>query len=189
MMTKARSEIMSFLQRLIAKVNLRRETAMRLKNNQRLIGVWFVVIIAAGCTGCGGAASPPPNPTPAITTLSPSSATAGGSAFTLTVNGSGFVSSSVVSWNGSNLTIKVVSSTQLTASVPAADIAAAGTAPVQVTNPAPGGGTSNTANFPINNPVPSLNALSPTTAILGGAAFTLTVNGINFVSGSTVQWN
>lgn len=166
---------------------------MRHKNSQSVIGLWIAVIIATECVGCGGGSStpppPPPNPTPAISTLSPTSATAGGQAFTLTVNGSGFVSSSVVSWNGSNLTTTFVSGTQVTASVPAADIATAGTAPVQVTNPAPGGGSSNTATFTINNPVPALTSLSPTTAVLGGAAFTLTLSGSNFVSGSTVQWN
>src|SRR5712691_8291002 len=186
--------MMSFRRRLFAKQNyLRRETAMRLKNNQCLIGVWFVVIIAAGCTGCGGGSSspppPPPNPTPAIATLSPAIATAGGPAFTLTVNGSNFVSGSVVSWNGSNLATTLVSASQLTTSVPAANIATAGTAPVQVTSPAPGGGSSNTATFTVNNPVAILNSLSPATVIVGGAAFTLSVNGSNFVSASTVQWN
>ena len=38
----------------------------------------------------------PGNPVPAIASLSPSSAAAGGAAFTLTVAGSGFVSSSTV---------------------------------------------------------------------------------------------
>ena len=37
-----------------------------------------------------------------LTSLSPSSAAAGGPAFTLTVNGSNFVSDSVVGWNGTN---------------------------------------------------------------------------------------
>jgi hypothetical protein len=40
-----------------------------------------------------------------------------------------------------------------------------------------------------NNPVPQINSLSPTAAAPGGAAFTLTVLGANFVSGSVVNWN
>ena len=78
------------------------------------------------------------NPAPTVTSLSPTSATAGGAAFTLTVNGTGFVSTSVVKFNGAAKTTTFVSATQLTAAITAADIATAGTATVTVTNPAPG---------------------------------------------------
>lgn len=129
------------------------------------------------------------NPVPAITSLSPSSATAGGAAFTLTVTGSSLVSGSVVKWNGTALATSYVSGTQVTAQVPATDIVSAGSANVTVTNPTPGGGTSGTTAFSINNPVPSLSLLSPASATVGGAAFTLTVAGSNFVSGAVVNWN
>jgi len=91
------------------------------------------------------------NPVPDLTTLSPSSATPGGAAFTLTVNGFNFVSGSTVRWNGANRTTTFVNSTQLTASIPAGDIASAGTAQVTVFNPSPGGGTSNALNFTISS--------------------------------------
>src|SRR5208282_1867784 len=45
------------------------------------------------------------------------------------------------------------------------------------------------ATFTIDNPVPTAGSLSPTGAIAGGPAFTLTVNGTNFVNGATVLWN
>jgi uncharacterized protein (TIGR03437 family) len=130
-----------------------------------------------------------PNPLPALTSMTPSSATAGGAAFTLTVNGSGFVSGSVVNWNGSARTTTFVSATQLQAAIAATDLASPGTAQVTVFTPAPGGGTSGGSGFTINNPSPSLISLSPSTATAGGAAFTLTVNGSGFVSGSVVNWN
>lgn len=38
-------------------------------------------------------------------------------------------------------------------------------------------------------PAPALSSLSPSSATAGGPAFTLTVNGSNFVSGATVRWN
>ncbi len=134
------------------------------------------------------------NPKPALASLSPTSATAGGAAFTLTVNGSGFLSSSVAQWKGSNRTTTFVSDSKLTAAITAADIATAGTAQVTVVNPAPGGGTSSALTFTINtagapNPVPALNSISPASATAGGAAFTLTVNGSGFLSSSVVQWN
>ena len=41
----------------------------------------------------------------------------------------------------------------------------------------------------VNQPVPTLTTISPTSATTGGAAFTLTVNGTNFVNASIVKWN
>jgi C1A family cysteine protease len=136
--------------------------------------------------------NPANNPVPTLTTISPSSATAGGPAFTLTVTGSNFISSSKVRWNGADRTTTYYSSTQLTAAIPASDIAAAGTASVTVFNPTPGGGTSTAKTFtinPANNPVPTLTSLSPSYATAGGSAFTLTVTGSNFIATSKVRWN
>src|SRR5690349_16203184 len=84
-----------------------------------------------------------PCSTSTTTSLSPTSATAGAAGFSLTVNGTNFISSSVVQWNGVTLTTSYVSATQLTATVPAANVASQGTATVTVVNPPPGGGTSN----------------------------------------------
>jgi len=81
--------------------------------------------------------------------LMPDATTPGGPQFTLTVNGTGFVSNSVVNWNGTPLATQFVSQSQLTTTVPAADIATAGTGWVTVVNPAPGGGTPNTAFFAV----------------------------------------
>ncbi len=129
------------------------------------------------------------NPAPTITGLNPNSATVGGPAFMLTVNGANFIAGSVVRWNGANRTTNVVNGTQLTAQIPASDIASAGPANVTVFNPAPGGGVSNMVTFNTNNPVPQLNSLSPNQAQAGAAAFTLTINGANFISSSVVRWN
>jgi hypothetical protein len=79
--------------------------------------------------------------------LVPDATPPGGAQFTLTVNGTGFVSSSVVNWNGNALVTQFVSGSQLTATVPAEDIATASTASVTVVNPAPGGGPSNVVFF------------------------------------------
>jgi IPT/TIG domain-containing protein len=73
--------------------------------------------------------------TPSVTSLSPSSASAGGVGFTLTVNGRHFDSNAAVVWNGTALTTSFVSNTQLTASVPSSDIANLGPAEVFVYNP------------------------------------------------------
>jgi predicted outer membrane repeat protein len=133
------------------------------------------------------------NPVPALYSLAPASAQAGGSAFTLTLNGEGFMPGGQVTWNGSDRPTTFVNNTKLTAQIGAADIAAAGAANVAVVNPAPGGGTSNALPFTITapgqNPVPSIDTLAPASAPAGGAAFTLTINGANFIAGSQALWN
>jgi len=81
--------------------------------------------------------------------LVPDATAPGGPQFTLTVNGTGFVSNSVVNWNGTALATQFVSQGQLTATVPAANIAKATTGWVTVVNPPPGGGTSNLVFFTV----------------------------------------
>jgi len=88
--------------------------------------------------------------------LRPTRATPGGRTFTMTVKGSGFVSGSVVKWNGHSRTTKFVSSEQLQATILATDIANRKTASVTVVSPAPGGGTSNVVFFPVSTSLASV---------------------------------
>ena len=81
--------------------------------------------------------------------LIPASIALGSKAFTLTVNGTGFASTAVVNWNGVPQLTELISARQLTASISASDVATARTASITVTNPAPGGGTSNVVFFPV----------------------------------------
>ena len=135
------------------------------------------------------------NPAPSVASMAPASATAGGPGFSLTVTGSNFVNASRVRWNGQDRSTTFVSATQLTIAITAADIAAAGSAQVSVSSPAPGGGTSlslafliNAAPPPSGSPVPALTSIAPATAAQGTAAFTLTARGSNFVAASKVRW-
>lgn len=130
------------------------------------------------------------NPVPTLTSLGTTSDTTGSAGFNLTVTGTKFVSSSVVNFNGSaRATQYQGNSTTLVATILASDLATAGTFPVTVTNPAPGGGTSGSKTFAVNNPTPLLGSLIPSSGTAGGPAFTLTVNGAGFVSTSTVKFN
>jgi DNA-binding beta-propeller fold protein YncE len=165
------------------------------------LGIVSLVFLA----GCGGGSKslgnqpPPPTPTtPTITTISPNSAVAGGAAFTLTINGTNFVASSMVNFGGAAPTATFVNSTQLTAAIPASSIASTGMLAVKVTNPASGGGTSNPINFTITSggpsPAPTINSLIPS-CVPAGEQFInavnnqLTVTGLNFVASSVVRWN
>lgn len=99
-----------------------------------------------------GSATGQNNPVPFLNQpLAPDAAAPGGSDFTLAVNGTGFVPGATVNWNGSPLATTFVNQSKIIATVPAADIVAAGTAKVTVTNPVPGGGTSNIEYFSVAN--------------------------------------
>ena len=127
------------------------------------------------------------SPVLSITSLNPPSAPAGGPAFTLTVNGSGFASGASVQWNGTPLPTTFVNPTQLTVSVPANLIATTGSASLTVLNP--GGQFSNFQTFTIGTVALSISSLSPNNIPAGSPTFILTVNGAGFQNFATVLWN
>ncbi|MGD0986986.1 MAG: IPT/TIG domain-containing protein [Candidatus Sulfotelmatobacter sp.] len=92
-----------------------------------LLGALAIFLLPAVSCSCPS--------TPSVSSLSPSSATAGGSGFVMTVDGNSFASNSVVVWNGTSLTTSFVNSKQLTATIPATDVAQPDTAVVFVYNP------------------------------------------------------
>ena len=121
---------------------------------KRLMVVCFVLFLAS-------LAAAQNNPVPFLfQPLLPASVAPGGQGFTLTVNGTGFVSGSTLEWNGSPRKTTVLSGSQLSAQVTSTDIASPGTASVTVTNPAPGGGGSNTIYFTVVNSLPSVGWFS-----------------------------
>jgi 6-phosphogluconolactonase (cycloisomerase 2 family) len=167
------------------------------KRTLTILGIVGLIFLAR----CGGGASqldnnPPPPPAPAITAISPTTAAAGSAAFTLTINGTNFSTSSTVSFGGSAPATTFVNSTQLTVAIPATNIASAGAVAVKVISPA-GGGTSNAMNFIVTsgtNPVPAISNLYPTCAPAGEQFIDatdnlLTVVGNGFGADSVVQWN
>ena len=128
----------------------RRNRAGRNPDSLIVICIGTLSILLAGCGG-GNSSQPqvPQNPAPSITSISPSSAPNGGSSLSLTVNGSNFVSGSVVQVNGSSRSTTFVGTTQLVATITAADLSNIGTVTITVFTPAPGGGTSNGLIFSI----------------------------------------
>jgi trimeric autotransporter adhesin len=156
----------------------------------------FLFVLAA-LTGCGGGSStppppPPPPPSPSITSISPTSGTAGASEVTLTVTGSNFASGDVVEWldsgNVVDLTTTFGNSTQLTAIISKALLVSIGTAQISIfrSNPIQ---HSNPVVFSVNYPVPTVSSIAPTNVQAGAAPLILTVNGSAFFPVSMVQWN
>jgi len=116
-----------------------------------LLCVSFLGVLA----GCSDDDRKAVNAVPVLASVSPASTTVGGAAFTLTATGSGFLVTSAVHWNGAARATTFVSTSQLTAAIPATDLATAGTAQVTVVTPAPGGGTSSAVTFTIQSPPPA----------------------------------
>ena len=155
---------------------------------------FLCLLCVAGCGGGSNTTSttlPASNPVPAVSSISPTSLAVGATPQALTINGTGFLTTSTVTFNGVAHSATYVSASQLTISLTTADLASAGSYPVVVTNAAPGGGSSVAVNFAVtaSNPVPTVTSLSPATLTAGATPQTLTINGTGFLSTSTVTFN
>ncbi|MGC1482622.1 MAG: hypothetical protein WA789_02415 [Candidatus Acidiferrum sp.] len=186
-----------------------------MKRSWTAIAVAFAAIFAA--TGCNDYGNTFQGNTGAfLQFVSPSSLNTGGPDVTLTLTGQGFVPQTIATWDQHNLKTCVVTTTALntcapsndtgtvvsvTAVVPAALTAKAGTHFVQTLQPHSGAGTNGLSNpvafevYPPANPVPSVTNISPNTAAAGSATQSLTITGTNFLlttdpsGGSQVRWN
>ena len=127
---------------------------------------------------------------PEVISIDPDSKIAGSAAFTMTVNGSGFLPTSKVQWNGQDRPTTYVSATQIKAAIPATDLVLSGTANVQVKNNAT---VSNVVIFDIEpsgaptltlskNSLPTFN----TTQGTASTKDTFTISGNNLESGATL---
>lgn len=139
--------------------------------------------ISVPLSGTGG------NPIPTITSLSPANVYVGSSAVTVTINGTGFLTSSVAFVQSSPLTTTYVSATQIKAQVPASDLYQSTTLQLYVSNPPPAGGPSVGANLQVLGQEPSIGSLSPPSVVAGSTPGPIILNGSNFMTGATVQWN
>jgi hypothetical protein len=128
--------------------------------------VMIKAVSAADSTATGTASLTLWNPTPTLASVSPQSFATG--AFTLTVNGSNFVSGAQVIFGGAALNTTFVSASKLTAT---GTQSTAGTVAVSVSNPNPGGSTSSSLNVQVtsNAPPPPPTACSVMSPGQGGS--------------------
>jgi hypothetical protein len=156
-----------------------------MSKRRRAAGAALLICTLVLLPGCGGGAGPgggttTPNPVPSITSLSPGQIAAGSTPIpTVLLNGSGFVSTSVVTYGGIQHTSFTNNSSQIALELSANDIAALGNVPVVVTNPSPGGGPSNSVNFNVTTGTPTGSFMITVTATSGSVnhttAFYLTI--------------
>jgi hypothetical protein len=122
-----------------------------------------------------------------ISSVSPNQVVAGSADFTLSIYGSGFVGNAVVLWNGSARATRVVSKTQLQASISSSDIQQAGSAAVKVADQRGNSAASNSV-FVTIQPTDSGLSISPTTAVVqagNSQQFSATVTG---ATNASLSW-
>lgn len=151
-------------------------TSLKLNNTARVLmvgthgrGDWQLQLpFAAGVTS-------------ALTGISPTDTAAGSSGITLTLTGFGFPAAPTVNFGSAQLTPSAASATQVTVAVPASALASSAEVPVSVTG-------TNSLNFGVEAPVPTLTGRSPGSITAGTSNVTLTVTGSNFTANSEVIW-
>ena len=137
-------------------------------------------------TGGGGGGS---EQAPTVTSISPTTAVAGSGALKLTVNGSGFISSTTVQVGGVADSTAYVSSTQVTATVSASQTASGGQLSVIALNGSASSGSGAAVNLTVNNPTPTISVLTPAIAFVGAASPEVAVAGTGFVPTTVIDVN
>jgi IPT/TIG domain len=122
----------------------------------KLLSILLLTILTFGCgygSNYNSSSGTPASGNPNISALMPNTVAAGSAAFTMTINGTGFAANSVVVWNSINMATSFVSGQQLTAQIPASQLATAAMVSVHVNTPGTGiymsGVNSNTVSFTI----------------------------------------
>lgn len=111
----------------------------------------FSFILAVSTTSASPIA---PNPVPFLNPLVPTAVAPGAPGLTINATGTGFVSGSILYWNGAPRATTFVSGSKLTAAILAADVATPRTATITVVSPGPGGGVSNSQFFLVSYVTP-----------------------------------
>jgi hypothetical protein len=149
-----------------------------------LVLLGLPALLLAGCGGFNGVV------TPTLSSISPASVAAGSAGFTLTASGTNFTSGTKILWNGIAQATTVVSNTQLTAAISAAQIINPGSVSIGVVKSDTT--SSNVMELTITGQAPqgpTLTSISPSSVASGSAAFTLTATGTGFVAGSLIALN
>lgn len=136
------------------------------------------------------------NPLPAVSSATPNPIAAGSSATSITVSGTSFTEQSTVSVDGTQLSSSFVSSSELTATVPAASLSYANLARLTVANPSPGGGASDSGPAIATGPTMLTSRYGQTATLLadgrvlicGGASGNTVTNAAEVYTPSTGQF-
>ncbi|WP_353069964.1 IPT/TIG domain-containing protein [Tunturibacter empetritectus] len=155
-----------------------------------------VALFVSGCGSSspaasgGGTTQTPPPAALVITSIRPTSVPAGSTAVTVTVAGSGFLSTSVVHVNGTSSPTTYVSPTELATTVPAAYLATGAMLQITVSNGSTSTGSDTSAiALEVDNPAPIITGYSPSGFLSGAMPVTVAVTGSDFVPATVIQVN
>jgi hypothetical protein len=131
-----------------------------------------------------GQSSPPSNPAPTVTSITPNAGTANGGTG-VAITGTGFLAGATVTLGGTAATgVTVVSGTSITATTAAH---AAGAVNVVVTNTdSQSGSLPNGYSYQAANPAPTVTSITPNTGTTAGGT-AVTIKGTGFLAGATVN--
>lgn len=133
-----------------------------------------------------------PNPVPEILSITPNDTLRGSNEITINIEGNRFVKSSTSSIRlptaDYGLSTVFVDNHHIQATISKDMLLKAGVFSLTIANPQPDGGTSNSINFAVNNPVPSITALEPAEAMAGTQSLTLNIYGTGFFDDTTVYF-
>jgi hypothetical protein len=155
-----------------------------------ILGTAMLSLAACGGGSSNSNSAPSKNPMPVVSSLSPASVTAGTPSATLTVHGSEFIKDSVILFAANRVNTQYVSSSELEATIPTVALDNPSIYQVQVTTPAPGGGTSSAVVFTVTQYAqPAINSISPDFAAPGSSDLTIDVQGSGFSTQSAIMVN
>ncbi len=164
-----------------------------MKNAIYLVAI-LCLIASAVLTGCGGSSASnggttTTTPAPTVTSISPTTATAGSGPLTLTVNGTGFQNTTTIQAGDVAEVTSYVSATQVTATLTAEQLASGGQLPIIALNGTASSGSGTAINLSVANPAPVISALTPAVLPAGSAVATLAVTGTGFVPTTAIDVN
>jgi trimeric autotransporter adhesin len=165
----------------------------------RLLAVFLCLGVSALLTSCGGSSGNTGgnggnggnggSQAPTVTSISPTSVAAGSGNLTLTLNGSGFLSSTTVQVGGAAEQTAYVSTTQITAIIPASQLASGAQLPVVALNGSSSSGSGTPIDLQVSNPSPTITSVGPSVVLAGSTAATIQVTGSGFVPTTQIQVN
>jgi hypothetical protein len=143
---------------------------------------------ASSPSGSSGGTTTTANVTPpAITSVAPATIVAGSASTTLTVSGTGFTSSTAIQIGSVVEPTTYVSATQVTASVPAAQLAQGVLMPIVALNGNLTSASGTPVNLEVDNPKPAISQIAPAAIPVGTASATVSVTGTGFVPTTVIQ--
>jgi hypothetical protein len=163
-------------------------------NNHICLAACFCLVASSVLTGCAGSSTASggtttTTPPPTVASISPTTVTAGTGSLTLTVNGTGFQSTTTIQAGDVAEVTSYVSATQVTATLTAEQLASGGQLPIIALNGAISSGSGAAVNLSVTNPAPTISQPQPATVLVGAASPLVSLLGTGFVPTTVIDVN